>query len=226
MLTYNKPEDLNLEPDGLLSKNRGGEPPEVNGLTLSAALRSSAFYIISASLFTLSMLVTSLHIENKGILMQHGLSAQNAVLMFTIAGITAAISMPIIGKMLDCVRAEWMLAGGLTVTAISLFFVTLVNSFQDAIIYALIFGLTNGITMNYVAFFWPRYFGRKQLGKIQGTGQMVVIVGASLGPLPLAVALDVTGHYDITLRGLTLAPLALAIVSLFLREPALLTRRS
>jgi len=102
--------------------------------------------------------------------------------------------------------------------------VTLVGSMTGAVIYAVIFGLNNAATMNYVAFLWPRYFGRKHLGSIQGTGQMIVIVGASLGPLPLAMALDTSGTYDWTLRSLALLPILLAVVALFLRAPSALSR--
>ena len=151
--------------------------------------------------------------------MEHGLSAQHAASMFTVTGITAAIMMPIIGRMLDHFRTEWMLSGGLIIMAMSLFSVTLVTGLSGAIIYALIFGLNNAVTMTFVAFMWPRYFGRKYLGSIQGFGQMIVIVGASLGPLPLAIALDSTGSYDIALRGLIILPILLAFVALFLRTP-------
>ena len=165
------------------------------------------------------MLVTALHVENKGILMEHGLSAQNAASMFTITGISAAIMMPIVGRMLDQFRNECMLAGGLLIMVASLFSVTLVTGLSGAVIYALIFGLNNAVTMTFVGFMWPRYFGRKHLGSIQGFGQMIVIVGASLGPLPLAIALDSTGSYDIALRSLTILPVLLAFVALLLRTP-------
>jgi len=106
----------------------------------------------------------------------------------------------------------------------SLFSVTLITGMSGAIIYALIFGINNAVTMTFVAFMWPRYFGRKHLGSIQGFGQMIVIVGASLGPLPLAIALDSTGSYDITLRSLTILPILLAFVALLLRPPKQLSR--
>jgi len=191
---------------------------EYTGLTRSQALRTSTFYIIAACLFSLSMLVTTLHIENKGILTSRGLSSGAAASMFTVTGIAAAISMPIVGRLLDRVPTERMLAGGLLVMAASLFSATLVVDLKSAIVYALIFGINNGITMTYFTFMWPRYFGRKHLGHIQGTGQMVGVVGASLGPLPLAIAIDTSGGYDTTLRGLALIPVLLAGAALFLRE--------
>ena len=43
---------------------------------------------------------------------------------------------------------------------------------------------------------------------------MVGVVGASLGPLLLAIAIDTSGDYDTTLRGLALIPVLLAVVAL------------
>lgn len=224
LFAYNKPEQVGLTPDGDIGTSDSPSGSTITGMTRSEALRTPAFYIITGSLFTLSMLVTALHIENKGILMEHGLSAQNAASMFTVTGITAAIMMPIVGRMLDNLRTEWMLCGGLIIMAVSLFSVTLVTGMSGAIIYAIIFGLNNAVTMTFVGFLWPRYFGRKHLGSIQGFGQMIVIVGASLGPLPLAIALDASESYDIALRSLTILPILLAFVALFLRPPKQLSR--
>ncbi len=152
------------------------------------------------------MLVTSLHVENKGILTRHGLDPQTATLMFTVSGIMAALSMPIIGRMLDRFRSNWMFAGGLLVMSTSLISVTFVEGVYSAMLYATVFGINNGITMTFFSFFWPRFFGRKHLGSIQGTSQMIMVVGASIGPLPLAIASDYTGDYDLTLRFLALLP--------------------
>ena len=55
---------------------------------------------------------------------------------------------------------------------------------------------------------------------------MIVIVGASLGPLPLAIALDSTGSYDIALRSLTILPILLTFVALFLRTPEKMSQLS
>ena len=218
LLAYSRPEEVGLTPDGASAAHDNERPAEITGLTPQQALRTPAFYIITGSLFSLSMLVTALHVENKGILMSHGLSATHAASMFTITGITAAIAMPIVGRMLDRFRTERMLAGGLLVMAASLITVTLVGGMKSAVIYAVVFGINNGVTMTYFTFLWPRFFGRKHLGSIQGMGQMVGVIGASLGPLPLAIAVDHSGSYDATLRGLAILPVLLAMVALFLRD--------
>ena len=220
LLAYDRPEQLGLRPDGVVDGAAGAALP-VTGMTLAQALRTPAFYIISVGLFSLSMLVTALHVENKGILTSHGLDGQTAANMFAVTGLTAALTMPVFGRMLDRFRSDWMFAGALTVTVASLLSATLVHDLTGAVIYAVIFGLNNGVSMTCFSFFWPRYFGRKHLCTIQGTGQMVSIVGASLGPLPLGIAVDYFGGYDRMLELLATIPAACAVLALFLRAPKL-----
>ena len=50
-------------------------------------------------------------------------------------------------------------------------------------------------------------------------GQMIGIIGASLGPLPLGIAFDLFGDYRETLMLLALYPAACAIAAVFLRAP-------
>ncbi|MDE0811299.1 MAG: MFS transporter, partial [Alphaproteobacteria bacterium] len=113
-----------------------------------------------------------------------------------------------------------LFAGGLLVLAMTLLIAAHVSGIASAVIYALAFGVANAVSMTYYTFMWPRYFGRTHLGSIQGTGQMIGVVGASLGPLPLGFAKDYFGNYDAMLLGLAAIPLIWAVVAaLFLRQP-------
>ncbi len=221
LLLYSRPESVGLRPDGIVDAAGDGPVASVSGLTLAEALRTPAFYIIAAGLASLSMLVTSLHVENKGILTSHGLDAQTAANMFAVTGTVAVITMPIVGRMLDRLSTRWMFVGGLLVMAASLTSVTFVTGLAGAVGYAVLFGINNGVTMTFFSFMWPRYFGRRHLGAIQGTGQMIAVVGASLGPLPLGIAVDLFGDYDLMLRLLALIPAGCAVLVLFLKAPRL-----
>ena len=78
--------------------------------------------------------------------------------------------------------------------------------------------------MTMFGYIWPRYFGRKHLGSIQGTGQMIGVFGASLGPFPIGWAFDAFGDASWTLRCLALFPaLAACAAILFLRTPKAVT---
>lgn len=101
---------------------------------------------------------------------------------------------------------------------------TLIEGLASTIAYAVMFSVSNAVGMTFVRFMWPRYFGRRHLGSIQGTVQMIGVVGASLGPLPFGLGYELTGAYAAALLGSALLPLICAVLALFLREPALSRR--
>ena len=222
LLVFNKPEDIGLRPDGEADEARAsGSASAANvGLTLRQALRTPAFYIIAAGLSTMSMLVTALHVYQVSIFAAHGLSAQTAARMFAVSAVTMVVMMPLIGRLLDRVRTEFMFAGGLVIMVGSLLAATQVVDLVTGAIYAMVFGLNNAVTMTYFSYMWPRYFGRRHLGSIQGMGQMIGVVGASLGPLPLGIAADVLGGYNTMLYALAVLPALCAVIALSLRVPA------
>ena len=85
---------------------------------------------------------------------------------------------------------------------------------------AVVFGLANACMHVNVGYLWADYFGRRHLGSIQGTGQTVLIVGASLGPLPFSLSLDFTGDYSAALAGSAALCVVVALAAaLFLRYP-------
>jgi MFS family permease len=131
------------------------------------------------------------------------------------------LSMPLMGHLLDRFRTEYMFAAALVVMMSSLIAVTFVRDLPTALAYGVIFGLNNAASLTLYGFMWPRYFGRRHLGSIQGTGQMIAVVGASLGPLPLGIAFDLFGSYTETLLVLALQPLVCAGLALLLRAPAI-----
>mgnify|MGYP002628921244 CR=1 FL=1 len=222
LLLYNRPEDVGLRPDGAAALKFGESAPALVGHDRATALRMPAFYLIVAGLFAMSMLMTCLHVEFTGILKSHGLDPQTAASMFTVTGVSAACLMPLVGRCLDALPPKWMFFGGLCIQAASLLSATMVEGVSSAVVFALIFGLNNAVTMTYVGFFWPRYFGRKHLGSIQGTGQMIMIIGASIGPLPLGWALDRFANYDGMLQVLALLPLTVAVaVAILMPAPKL-----
>lgn len=219
----NKPEDLGLGPDGV-AEGRDAAPRQRHeiGLTLRQSLRTAAFYIVAAGMFVMAMLVTSLHLYQVSIFAAQGLSDELASWMFPVSAVTMVVTMPLVGLMLDRFRTEYIFAAALVVMSAALVAVTFVSDLASALAYAVVFGLNNAGTMTLFGFMWPRYFGRRHLGSVQGAGQMIGIVGAALGPLPLGIAFDFVGGYTEVLLILSLPPLACAGIALFLRPPAML----
>ena len=224
ILAISKPEDVGLHPDGVIHSSTDEDGAESVGpqmdFTLSEALHAPAFYIVAASLFTLSMLVTSLHFYQVSIFADQGLGPNIATKCFAVSSVTMIVMMPVVGRMLDQAPTERMVAAGLIVLTASLLLASVISGLWTAVLFAVVFGLLNAVSMNYVSFMWPRYFGRAHLGRIQGVGQTITVIGASLGPLPLAISKDYFGSYDPMLVGVGAMPLFFAVIAfLFLRDP-------
>jgi len=222
----NKPEDVGLRPDGEVVTELGADsqPSEADiGLTSSEALRTKAFWITAISLASFSMLVTALFFYQVSIFRTQGLSEQIAARVFPISAITMVCCMPVFGRMLDRFPTQPLFAAGVLLMTASMIALTFVENLTTAIIYAVIFGMNNAAVHALIGYVWPRYFGRKHLGSIQGTAATIMVVGASIGPLPFGAAYDLTGSYQTALLTLSLLPVLCAIAVLSMRPPILAT---
>jgi MFS family permease len=228
LLAHDKPEDLGLNPDGDAAEPIDPAQPTGNGrwragLTLREALATSTFYVLSLGMLSISMLVTALHFYQVSIFGEQGLSAQVAARIFPVSAVTMVACMPLVGRLLDRFDTRFMFALGLAVTSTSLVLASLVHDLPTALVYAVVFGFNNAWSMTLFGYVWARYFGRRHLGSVQGAGQMVGVVGASLGPVPLGIAFDLTGSFADVIRLLALFPVVCALLALaFLRVPATL----
>ena len=191
ILAWNSPESVGLRPDGTnKSGSAQNDLKEIEGLNLSEAMKERSFYILSAMWFGMAMLVTTLHFYQVTILTSQGITTEFAAGIFSVSAIAMVLFMPFVGKLFDNYPTKYVLALGLAINSISLLCITFANNELLAIVYAIFFGINNAISMTMFGYIWPRYFGRKHLGSIQGTGQMIGVIGASLGPLPVGFAID------------------------------------
>lgn len=221
LLVVDKPEDKGLRPDGYAAPAAGQAAPAIDGLALREALRTPTFYLLTAGWFAMAMLVTTLHFYQVSILTAQGVAAEVAARVFPVSALVLAVAMPLVGRLFDRVRTRYVFAAGLTVQAAALIGVTLVGDLASAIAYAALFGLNNAFSLTMFGYLMPRYFGRRHVGSLQGTGQMVAVVGASLGPLPVGFAFDYLGSPTLVLRLLALFPFACAVAAaLYLHTPA------
>ena len=222
ILVYDKPEPLGLRPDGtpISTSESAHASAEISGLNLRQSIRTPAFWIVGAGLFTTAMLITTLFFFQVPIFDQQGLSAEVATDMFGVSALVMALSMPLIGRTLDQTNPKYVFALTLILLAVCLAGITLVTTQMTAVIYALCFGVLTGTNMTLFGFMWAHYFGRKHLGSIQGVGQALGVIGASLGPLPLGIAFDKYGSYTEALHFLAFMPIACAILALFLIRPS------
>lgn len=225
LLVFDTPESVGLRPDGEKPDDTDRDSaPEITGLTLRQALQTPSFYIICYCWFGLSMLTTALHFYQVKILTMKGVSAEVAALIFAVSAMAMVLTMPFIGRLFDHTRTRYVLAFGNIVMAASMVAMSVAGGVFSALVYAVIFGVNNGFNLTMFGYIWPRYFGRKHLGSIQGAGQMAAVVGASVGPLPVGLAFDLIGDPTWLLRILALYPISAAVIAVaFIRTPSQIT---
>ena len=194
--------------------------PRITGLTLKQAMRTSAFWIVAFGLSLVALLMTGLFFHQVAIFQHRGLDAHVATRVFAITAICSVVSAPVLGRIMDQTPSRFMYSAALLVMAGALVALHLVDDVTTAIAYAVVFGLANAAMHVNVGYLWADYFGRRHLGSIQGTGQTCLIVGASLGPLPFSLSLDITGDYAAALAGSAVLSVLVALAAaLFLRYP-------
>ena len=228
ILAWNNPENIGLKPDGIKKSNfKNDEVEAIEGLNLTEALKENSFYILAAMWFGMAMLVTTLHFYQVTILTNQGITTEFAASLFTVSAFAMVVFMPLVGKFFDNFPTKYVLATGLLINSISLISITYSSSDAYSLFYAVSFGINNAFSMTMFGYIWPRYFGRKHLGSIQGTGQMIGVIGASLGPLPVGFAIDYLGSSLITIRYLSVYPIIMAvIIIMFLKSPSSLSINS
>ena len=228
ILAWNNPENIGLKPDGVKKSNFKNDGVEaIEGLNLTEALKENSFYILAAMWFGMAMLVTTLHFYQVTILTNQGITTEFAASLFTVSAFAMVVFMPLVGKFFDNFPTKYVLATGLLINSISLISITYSNNEAYSLFYAVSFGINNAFSMTMFGYIWPRYFGRKHLGSIQGTGQMIGVIGASLGPLPVGFAIDYLGSSLITIRYLSVYPIIMAvIIIMFLKSPSSLSINS
>jgi MFS family permease len=226
LLAQNKPEDLGLQPDGDAEPERGADGAAARqaaetGLTVGEAVMTSAFWITALSLATFSMLVTALFFHQVSIFTHQGVDPHTAARVFSVSAITMVVAMPLIGRLLDRYPTKPLFACALLTQSAALIALVFVHDLSSAVLYAIVFGINNAAVQTHYTYVWPRFFGRRHLGSIQGTAQTIGVVGASIGPLPFGAAFDLFGDYVGVLLVAAVLPVLCAGAILLMRLPRL-----
>ena len=229
LLVFDRPEALGLRPDSrartAVRDASAGEEPErdsaVAGLTLREARRTGAFWIILASNCSLSALVTAMFFHQVSVFEAQGLDAATAASMFSISAVVMVVATPLVGMLLDRFPTKPLYACALLSMSAALVAMSFVVDLSSAIAYGVVFGAANAAMHAHFTFVWPRFFGRRHLGSIQGVAQMGAVIGASVGPIPLGLGYDYLGGYGATLVALAAVPVMCTVAVVFMRVPRL-----
>ena len=204
MLVRRSPESIGVAPDGQpqpVHISHSGHPvhpvhvAQLDGATLPEALLTPAFWIFSTGAALYGLVASGIGLFNESILAERGFGADVYYQTLVVTALTALAGNFGGGWLALRWQLSTLLAVSLFVLALGLAALPHVSTIVHVMLWATAMGLGGGLVM--VLFFsvWPRVYGRKHLGRIQGAAQAMTVVASAVGPLMLAWCVELTGSY-------------------------------
>ncbi len=225
LLARNRPEDIGAFPDG------AAEPPaiEQSADTDSAApgaptLQTLDFWLLALPLAAGPFIVTALVFHQASIFAERGLSAAVSAGVFIPFSAATAAAALLGGLLVERFGPKRTLLANLILMALGVASLNFVHTPLSASGYAVLIGAASGMQGVLQGVAWAAYYGRRGLGRLQGSAAMVMISAAALAPLPIAAIQQATGGYSPALGLMTLLPLA-CIATLLQFKPPRASRR-
>ena len=168
---------------------------EPAGYTLNEALRTPAFWIFAIGAALYGLVASGIGLFNESILAERGLGANIYYQTLVVTAMTGLAGNFVGGWLARSVPLNRLMAASLFVLTIGLLALPQISTRPMAMAWAVMMGLGGGLVM--VLFFsvWPRVYGRRQLGRIQGAAQAMTVLASAVGPLLLAACIEMTGSY-------------------------------
>ena len=176
LLVRRSPEAVGLLPT-VRPANPNSEPkPELEpepgtlGSTLRDALRTPAFWIFAVGAALYGLVASGIGLFNESILAERGFGPQVYYQTLVVTAMTGLAGNFIGGWLARFVPLNRLMAISLLVLTVGLLALPHVTTLPMAMAWAIMMGLGGGLVM--VLFFsvWPRVYGRRELGRIQGAG--------------------------------------------------------
>ena len=192
------PESIGMavDGDGARSTNVELEPePEPAGFTLSEAVATPAFWVFAVGAALYGLVASGIGLFNESVLAERGFGPNVYYQTLVVTAITGLAGNFIGGWLARSWPLNRLMAVSLSVLAVGLLALPHISTLAMAMGWAVMMGLGGGLVM--VLFFsvWPRVYGRRQLGRIQGVAQAMTVLASAVGPLLLALCVEMTGSY-------------------------------
>lgn len=215
LLFRNSPVEMGLLPDGDVA----GTPKTVNaapnttGMTRKQALSGRNFWLLFSVFSILAFCLFGLLLHFVPMLVDRGISAENAAFAASSVGITIMIVRVLIGYLMDRIFAPYVACACFVLSAIGIGILATGVTDYRVYIAAVLIGFSIGAEIDLLAFMTGRYFGLKHFGRIYGLLFASMMIGVSIGPYVYGLCFDITGSYMPVLSLSCLLVISVAIVT-------------
>ncbi len=224
ILVRRGPEACGLAPDGDVEaaapEHIVARANELTGHTWTAALATPAFWIFALGTALYGLVASGIGLFNESVLAERGFGPEVYYQTLVVTALTSLGGNFLGGWLAGRVPLQRLLALSMFVLAGGLAALPFVTALAQVVLWAAAMGLGGGLVI--VLFFsaLPRVFGRRELGRIQGSAQALTVLASALGPLLLAWCVERTGSYRSMFQILAVLIAFVALAALAVRMPA------
>ena len=194
-------------------------PVALDGVSWGAALRTPTFWVFAFGAALYGLVASGIGLFNESILSERGFGPQVYYQTLVVTAMTALAGNFGGGWLATRMPPGRLLAASLLILSAGLAALPHVTTLAEVMLWAAAMGIGGGTVMVLFFSIWPRAFGRRHLGRVQGSAQALTVLASAVGPLLLAWCVEWTGSYAVMFRILA-AVIALAGMSaLLVRVP-------
>jgi MFS family permease len=217
LLARRRPEAIGLKMEGAPATATSRSGP---GFTWLEALRTPAFWVFALASSTYNLVASGIGLFNESVLAERGFAAGIYHRSLVITALTSLLGNFLGGWLAEKWSVKRVMAIAMGLLAGALAAIPWLRAVWQVDIFAVVMGVAGGFVIVIFFSFWARTYGRAQLGRIQGTAQMLTVLASALGPLLLAKCHAWTGSYVTVFYVLAAVVVLLGIAAWLVPLPA------
>jgi MFS family permease len=216
LLARRGPEDCGLQMEGGATAEETRAGPDFTWLQ---ALGTPAFWVFALASSTYNLVASGIGLFNESILAERGFEAGIYHRSLVITALTSLAGNFLGGWLVSKWSVNRLMALAMVLLAGALLGLPSLKTVGHVTVFAVVMGVAGGFVIVIFFSFWANTFGRAQLGRIQGTAQMLTVLASALGPLLLAKCHAWTGSYAVVFYALAVVVGLLGLAAWCVRLP-------
>ncbi len=217
-LMADRPESIGQVPDGHAVHPDARAPVAVHH-TVGEAVRTGGFWALNGTMVVASALITGLTFHHFTMLEAKGLTTAEAASVFLPQMLATVSTGFVFAWLTDRMSARPLLFLSMAALVGALLSYTRVEPGATAWTFGLLVGVNAGSVRALGSALYPKWFGTREIGAIRGVATQLGVGASALGPVIIAVGLDVAGSYERLMYGLVVLPVCAGVAGLLVAEP-------
>lgn len=222
-LVRSKPEAVGLYPDGIMAQMDTVGKPKVTSqeesYTVSEAMRTMAFWLLLFCAFVPAMVNTGVTFNIYSVLGTEGISRGETVAVLGIVPLIGFVCTFTSGFLLERIQVRYLIALSFVLELIQMLAIVLIHASWMIVLFAVFWGLSQGLQNIAINISFANYYGRTYLGSINSLLMVATVVGSAFGPLPFGYGFDHFHSYQPILIIMTLFPIVAGVFAILAKQP-------